>query len=420
LHSSWRSQDSWLYGIATPGSGGFVPEVITRSPPAIGSDHFKLGVKNALGGTFAVMGIGEDRLEPPLWFGPIPFQLSVSPWPRLHGHVLRGFGPGAHSTGKNAGILLTWSHQRATMYLALETARFLADPPQGFATVPLLDRRGVVLLIDDPAPPLFEEWRVQKSAALLELRDRAQLQKLSPDYAGPAQHGWWVRDEGCIDTAALVEGFARGAREGGVEIRTGARVTGFLVEHDAVRGVCLEGGEKIGARQVAVAAGGWAGKLGRRAGSRVAMRPTRRHLLVTEPDPTVDPRGPILWSEPDAFYARPESGGLLVSACDETEVDPDRCSTDEAVRELVAAKTTLLLPRFSQAGAASFWAGLRTFAHDHDFLIGPDPGVSGLFWVAALGGHGMSTSVGVGRLAADLLLERGPVDPVASLVSAAR
>ena len=41
---------------------------------------------------------------------------------------------------------------------------------------------------------------------------------------------------------------------------------------------------------------------------------------------------------------------------------------------------------------------------DGRFIIGWDPKVENFFWVAGLGGHGMTTSAAVGELAADLLL----------------
>jgi D-arginine dehydrogenase len=52
---------------------------------------------------------------------------------------------------------------------------------------------------------------------------------------------------------------------------------------------------------------------------------------------------------------------------------------------------------------------MRTVTEDDLPVVGPDPDVGGLFWVAALGGHGMSISAGIGRFAAELLLGR-PVD----------
>jgi glycine/D-amino acid oxidase-like deaminating enzyme len=44
---------------------------------------------------------------------------------------------------------------------------------------------------------------------------------------------------------------------------------------------------------------------------------------------------------------------------------------------------------------------------DGRFVIGWDPKVENFFWVAGLGGHGMTTSAAVGDLAAALLID-GP------------
>jgi glycine/D-amino acid oxidase-like deaminating enzyme len=128
---------------------------------------------------------------------------------------------------------------------------------------------------------------------------------------------------------------------------------------------------------------------------------------VTAPDPRVDPDWPVVWNAGDAFYARPESGGLLLCACDETAVAADACEVDPSVRERIAEVAARHLPDFADAAAAHLWCGMRTFAEDHEFVIGPDPELAGLFWAAGLGGHGMTTAPAVGALAADALLGRG-------------
>ena len=43
-------------------------------------------------------------------------------------------------------------------------------------------------------------------------------------------------------------------------------------------------------------------------------------------------------------------------------------------------------------------AGVRTFAFDRAAVVGADPGVGGLYWLAGLGGQGMSVGVGAGEL----------------------
>jgi len=64
------------------------------------------------------------------------------------------------------------------------------------------------------------------------------------------------------------------------------------------------------------------------------------------------------------------------------------------------------IPALGNLTVRRSWAGLRTFSMDQGFVIGPDPRLEGFFWVAGLGGHGMTTSAAVGELATDLLLGR--------------
>ena len=313
---------------------------------------------------------------------------------------------GAHSTGRNAGILRTLTEDPAGTALALETAAFLADPPPGFSEVPLLDPVGLVLV---PAPGSEERvasWRALKPAGSVEGLDRDSLRALLPHYRGTARGAVLARDEGVIDTSALLDGLVRAAREAGATFKTSSRVRELpRATSSQVPRVRLDGGEELEADAVVIAAGGWAGELARRAGSPLEFEPRRRHLLVTGADPRTDRRWPVLWSEPDGFYARPESGGLLLCACDEDRVEPGEPEARPAVRERIAEVARRCLVGFDEAPAAHFWAGLRTFAADDGFAVGPDPEVPGLWWSAGLGGHGMSASIGVGQLAAARLLE---------------
>ena len=100
-------------------------------------------------------------------------------------------------------------------------------------------------------------------------------------------------------------------------------------------------------------------------------------------------------------------------ACDEAVVAPDECSVDPKMTEHIASKAAQLIPKVTESGCAHIWSGMRTFTQDESFLIGPDPDVRGLYWVAALGGHGVTCSAGVGRLAAAHLLGDEPADEVA-------
>jgi len=71
---------------------------------------------------------------------------------------------------------------------------------------------------------------------------------------------------------------------------------------------------------------------------------------------------------------------------------------------LLAEKLARAFPALASARVVSAWACLRTFARDERFVIGRDPELDGFVWVAALGGHGMTTSAAVGRLGAAAVL----------------
>jgi glycine/D-amino acid oxidase-like deaminating enzyme len=91
-------------------------------------------------------------------------------------------------------------------------------------------------------------------------------------------------------------------------------------------------------------------------------------------------------------------------ACDQTEVPPGDPPLDPTVQEILAEKVEVFLPALSRVAIHKSWAGLRTLSADGRFAIGWDREVESFFWVAGLGGHGVTTSAAVGALAAKLLL----------------
>jgi glycine/D-amino acid oxidase-like deaminating enzyme len=73
------------------------------------------------------------------------------------------------------------------------------------------------------------------------------------------------------------------------------------------------------------------------------------------------------------------------------------------VQELLAEKIEHNMPALADVTVSRSWAGFRTLTPDGRFVIGWDEEVDHLFWVAGLGGHGMTTSAAVGELAAGLI-----------------
>lgn len=315
---------------------------------------------------------------------------------------------GTQSSGLNAAILRTLSTDPVLTDFSRAGAEFLHSPPVGFTSLPLVHATGLLLTADAGASEeLAAAFRASGSEGLEISRER--LRKWYPDLAAEVELALYFPREGRIDIAALMAGFESGARRAGVGIETNCAIESLLVERGRIRGVRLENGERHLAETVVLAAGAWAGRLGRAAGSRVELEPRRRHLMVTTPPENFDRNLPVLWHHGlEPFYSRPESGGTLFCACDEAVVDPDRCPIDPEVRELLAQRASQALPSLEGAGMASLWAGMRTFTPRGCFAIGPDPDLEGLYWVAGLGGHGMVCGAPAGELAARELLQDSP------------
>jgi len=312
----------------------------------------------------------------------------------------------SESSALNAAILRTLDADALTSRIALRSAEFLRDPPPGFTDVPLVDPRGLLLLAGKGGEAELRGQAEAVGPALhFEWVDQERIRALHPWVQPDGEGGVYLPDDGQIDIAALMAGFAHGARAGGVEIIQGTPVDHLLVSHGRVHGVQLAGGRHLNSLHVVIAAGGWAGELGRRAGSRVGLQVTRRHLMITRPSRTIERAWPVVWQLGDEpFYARPESGGMLLCACDLAETDPDRLERDEFVRETIARKAAQHLPELIDVGAGQYWAGLRTLTADGRFVVGEDGDVEGLHWVAGLAGAGMVCSAEVGRLAAAMLV----------------
>jgi glycine/D-amino acid oxidase-like deaminating enzyme len=211
--------------------------------------------------------------------------------------------------------------------------------------------------------------------------------------------------DGVIDIDAVLRHCADTARASGARLRFGCQVQDITPGPAGFRVVTDQG--PIRARIVVNAAGGWAREVGRMTGGLdIPFQPLRRHLVwSTAPCPADQPWA---WWADRPLYIRPESGGALLCACEETTVDlPPRGrqpDNDDSVLEELAASLKELIPALAEAPIARIWCGLRTFAPDRSFVLGPDPLQPSLFWVAGLGGHGMTSGLAVGQRAADAIL----------------
>ncbi len=314
--------------------------------------------------------------------------------------------PGFHSSGRNAAMIRQCVPDVALLELTRDGSRFLRNLSQDWPEPVQFKRNGSLLLGSG------EGWaKLQRDAELgrslgveMELWTPEQAKRHVPvlkeaEFDGAA----WCGTDGVLDIHALLSGYLKVASAKGARIRYGSAVQAIDRDGDGL--TVVVNGESIRAKVVVNASGAWANEVAKLAGAAsLPLRPCRRHLFVSPPLAWVDRSWPFVWDVTHDIYFRPEGEGLLLCACDQTELPPGDPPVDEAIKELLAEKIERYIPALSGVSISRGWAGLRTLSADGRFVIGWDAKVKGLFWVAGLGGHGVTTSSAVGALAADLLL----------------
>jgi D-arginine dehydrogenase len=323
---------------------------------------------------------------------------------------------GHHATGRSAASFTETYGPPTIRRLARASRPFLEEPPDGFASHPLMSARGTLTIA--------REDQVETLAASLEaarafvptMREVSAAEALAlvpflqPGYVAAAM----LEPEACeIDVAGLHQGFLAGARRRGARIETRAAVIDIRRE-----GATFTVETPRGAFEAPLlinAAGAWADDVATLAGlRRLGLAPKRRTALLV-PAPDDAPRAfPLVDDVAGEFYFKRDAGNIFVSPADATDWEaadayPDDLDVAVAVDRLEQA-TTIVVRRVLRA-----WAGLRTFAPDGAPVVGADPRMAGFVWLAGQGGYGIKTAPALSRAAAALALGRPFPDDLARL-----
>jgi D-arginine dehydrogenase len=317
--------------------------------------------------------------------------------------------PGFHSSGRNAAMVRQCVPDFALDELTREGANFIRNLPDDWPEPVQFKQNGSLLLGSGKG------WEKLQQDAKVGLGVGIEMELWTPDQAkrrvpllrdAEFDGAAWCGTDGIIDIHALLSGYLKDATAKGAKLSYGAGAR--AIERHGGRFTIVTEKDSVEARVIVNASGAWANTLAALAGARrLPLRPCRRHLFVSGPLSWVDKGWPFVWDVTHDIYFRPEGDGLLLCACDQEELPPGDPPVNGDVREMLAEKIQNHIPALSDVSISRGWAGFRTLTPDGRFVIGWDREVEGFFWVAGLGGHGMTTSAAVGRLAADLLLS-GP------------
>lgn len=223
----------------------------------------------------------------------------------------------------------------------------------------------------DEAEALERELQVRRSLGLDVQRLRpSQVRGLEPALAPGVRLGLEVASDHAVEPRKLLAALVPACREAGAVVRSGVVVAGLETGGDgAVAGVRLSDGEVIGAPQVVIAAGSWAGEIEEIPEfARVPLHPVKGQIMRLR-----DPAGPGLLSRVlrmGAGYLVPRGDGRYVLGATMEERGFDTSVTAGAVHELLRDARGLV-PGISELVIEEVSAGLRPATPDNAPAIGP-------------------------------------------------
>jgi len=308
----------------------------------------------------------------------------------------------AHSSGRNAAI-----------YRAVETPDAVAE--LGVRSAALLDAlcggraawlRQDGLLLSSRTREALEPLAEVSARAGIDHSwvEKDELVRRAPSVAGGhASCALWVPGGGVLDNHGIATALAGAVRATGGSIELGHAAVRVLSGSGRVTGVESQG-RTLAADVVVIAGGAWASELGASCGAPLPLTPVRRHLVLLEPDLMPPPDAATVWDAELGSYFRPESGTLLASPGDAVPWRAEDPAADPEALEVLWERLGRMAPALAGARVRRYWACLRTFAPDKASVVGADPRVSGLFWLAGLGGHGLTAGVAAGEVLAKAVL----------------
>jgi len=263
--------------------------------------------------------------------------------------------------------------------------------------------------------PLYKKVGVN-----VEMVDRITVAELMPGMrVDDVTGGRFGAEDGYGDALEALAGFAAFAQLAGVRVREHTRVRELVRTGDRVSGVRTDEGV-IAADRVLLATGCWTAPLAATAGVAVPIWPYRRSIMESQPIPQLS-RSPMVIEWESGFHFRPkgnrvrfampnltadgqiEKGPAVPPASYPGEYTP--LDIPAALEPWVRARAAWRHPLFADVQIRSSWSCYYEMTPDDHPIVGPVPGVEGLYIAAGFSGHGFMHAPAVAQLVVEQMLE---------------
>jgi glycine/D-amino acid oxidase-like deaminating enzyme/glycine cleavage system aminomethyltransferase T len=242
---------------------------------------------------------------------------------------------------------------------------------------------------------------------------------------GGLNGGIWVPSDGRVNPTDVVMAYARAARARGVRIQENTRVLEVQIRDGVVRGVVTDQGT-VGCDTVIIAAGVWSNTVANSCGVQLPLYALEHQYVITRPIPGLDRNMPLFLSYDDQLYGREEVGGLIVGSFDDnarpiatTDLPQNFAFTLLSERwdqfELYMSTAMRRFPVMATVGIKMLLNGPESFTPDGHMLLGPVPGVDGLYVACGFNSNGIAFSPAAGKFIAEWIVEGAPSADIARL-----
>ncbi|HET8657284.1 MAG TPA: glycine oxidase ThiO [Longimicrobiaceae bacterium] len=250
---------------------------------------------------------------------------------------------------------------------------------------------------------LEERYRWQTAAGLpVERLSASETRALEPALSSAVRWALRFPEDHQVENRLLARALWLAAVRAGAEVRTGAEVREIVGAGGRVRGVALASGERVEADAVVVAAGCWAGRLGGLP-SPPPVEPVHGQLVAIEAPGSL--RHVV---DSERAYLVPRSDGRILVGATMESTGFRRAVTAAGVLALLAGALEIA-PGLRDAPIVEHWSGLRPGTPDGLPILGPDPGLDGLFYAAGHFRNGILLTPITAEIIRDLVL-RGASD----------
>ncbi len=247
------------------------------------------------------------------------------------------------------------------------------------------------LLYCGPFDAASEQWR-SKCADSVEPGSLSDWLPSAPDM--PV---WWFRHAAQLRNPKFGQALTRAVMARGVKVYPQATVKRLLVKTNRVKGLLLDSGQRIHTEQVVLAAGAWCDNILANSGlPLLGVKPIRGQMLLWKGKPGM--LSHILSGY--GKYLIPRKDGYILGGSTVEDVGFDLANTDAAHAEIIAG-CRKMYPAIDDLPLVRQWSGLRPGIDREIPVIGPMPGLAGL-WINA--GH-YRNGLGMAPASAQLLVD---------------